>query len=326
MIHTNHLSMCYKVRKKESGFIKTAASLFKNDYQHIKALEHIDISITEGEVVGFIGPNGAGKTTLLKILSGLMHPTEGEVRIAGYIPYERKKEFKRMISLVLGQKSQLMWDIPAIETFQLNKAIYRVGEREFKLALDELIDTFDVGHRLQTPVRQLSLGERMKMELIASLIHKPKLLFLDEPTIGLDFQSQIAIRNFLKNYIKKQQTTIIITSHNMEDITSICERLLVINKGKLIFNGPISAIHSYGNDRKYITLKTSEATIDKVRKHLLGVTIENDQYKLTVEAAKLNLVIGELLQCGGIQDLTVGNQPIEELILFLLSDKRGVHA
>ncbi|NKI20682.1 ATP-binding cassette domain-containing protein [Paenibacillus dendritiformis] len=320
MIKVTDLSMTYKVAKKKHGFLGSFKSLIQPDYEYVKALQGINLKVNNGEVIGFIGPNGAGKTTLLKILSGLIHPTSGEVTVDGYKPFKRSKDFKKNISLVLGQKSQLMWDIPAMETFHLNRAIYRVEMNNFNELIEELVTILDVSHRLDTPVRQLSLGERMKMELIASLIHKPNILFLDEPTIGLDIKSQIAIREFIKKYVKTNRTTTIITSHYMEDIKSLCERIVIINEGKILYDGPITDIYRQREEFKYISVKTNEGTIKRVSDKLFDVSNKNDMYKLTVHPDNLHDVIRELIQSGNIQDLTIEKQPIEELILTLLTE------
>ncbi|MBP7859921.1 ABC transporter ATP-binding protein, partial [Patescibacteria group bacterium] len=223
-IKVQNLSKTFKVHKKEEGLIGSVKGLFKREYKTIEAVKNVSFNIEQGELVGFIGPNGAGKTTTLKMLSGLLYPSEGKVKVLGYTPYERKHPFLKQISLVMGQKNQLFWDLPAIETFNLNKEIYEVDTKTYKKTLDELVEMLDIKEILNQQVRKLSLGQRMKCELVASLIHTPKILFLDEPTIGLDVVAQKKLRQFIKEYNEKYNATVILTSHYMGDVKELCKR------------------------------------------------------------------------------------------------------
>ncbi len=241
-IDVKNLKKYYKVFHKEPGLVGSLKALVKRKYENVKAVNDISFSIEEGELVGFIGPNGAGKTTTLKCLSGLLYPTAGEVKILDFDPKERKNKFKKQISLVMGQKNQLWWDLPAQETFRLNKEIYEVPEKEYRKRLDELVELLDIEKILDVQVRKLSLGQRMKCELIASLLHQPKVLFLDEPTIGLDVVMQKKIRDFVREYNTRHNATIILTSHYMEDVKNLCERVMMINKGKIAFDGRVDKL------------------------------------------------------------------------------------
>ncbi|MDI9216417.1 ABC transporter ATP-binding protein [Clostridium tertium] len=310
--------MDYKVYKKEPGVISSLKGLVNRKMEIVSALNNITLEIDKGEVVGFIGPNGAGKTTFLKILSGLLYPTSGIVKVNDFVPFERKKAFRKSISLVMGQKSQLIWDIAPIETFRVNRAIYEIDEVLFKKSLNELSDLLDVTHCLNVPVRQLSLGERMKMEVIASLLHFPKILFLDEPTIGLDLKSQIAMRDFIKSYAHKNNINIIITSHYMEDIKSLCKQLVIINKGSIIYNGMLEKLYKSKSEYKYISLKTNEEIIKKL--NIEAINAVDDEYKIKVKEEELNWVINKLINNGNIRDLTIENKPIEEIILDILNE------
>src|SRR3989344_308633 len=242
VISVFHLSKYYQIHQKEPGITGSIKSLFSRKYETVKAVNDISFKINEGELVGFIGPNGAGKTTTLKCLSGLLYPTKGEIRVLGFNPYNRKPEFLKSISLVMGQKNQLWWDLPSIDTFLLNKEIYAVPDGEYNKVLDELSRLLDVKKILKTPVKKLSLGQRMKMELIASLIHSPKVLFLDEPTIGLDVVMQKNLREFIKEYNMRFKATIVLTSHYMGDVEELCRRVIIINFGKIVFDGQLSSL------------------------------------------------------------------------------------
>lgn len=242
VIDVKKLSKIYKRSRKEGGLKGLVKNIFFREYEEIEALKEISFKIEEGEFVGYIGPNGAGKTTTLKILAGILYPSAGEVKVNNYVPWERKKEFLKSITFVMGQKNQLWWDLPALDSFILLKKIYEIPNREFKRNLDFFSSLLNVSHLLNVPVRKLSLGERMKMELIAALIHNPKIIFLDEPTIGLDIISQEKIRTFLKEYNKEFRATIILTSHYIKDIEDLCERVILIHKGKKIFDEKTSTL------------------------------------------------------------------------------------
>ena len=244
MIEVQNLTRIFRTYKKKPGFWGGVKGLFNRTYDETAAAKDVSFSIAEGEFVGFLGPNGAGKTTVLKMLSGLIFPTSGKARVAGFDPTKRENAYRRIFALVLGQKNQLWWDLPAMESFTLLKAIYGLDADDYKKTLDELVQLLGIGDKLNVMVRELSLGERMKMELIAALIHRPKVLYLDEPTIGLDVISQRAVRLFLRDYNRKYRVTIILTSHYMDDIKELCERVIVIHKGQKIYDGALDRLES----------------------------------------------------------------------------------
>jgi len=242
MIEVQNLTRVFRTYKKQPGFWGGVRGLVKREFEELAAAQDISFSIREGEFVGFLGPNGAGKTTTLKMLSGLIYPTSGTSRVGGYDPAKRETAYRRIFALVLGQKNQLWWDLPAIESFNLLRAIYALPQAQYQQTLDELLDLLDVRAKLNVMVRELSLGERMKMELIAALLHRPRVLFLDEPTIGLDVISQKAVRSFLREYNRRNKVTILLTSHYMADISELCERVIVIHHGRKIYDGALTAL------------------------------------------------------------------------------------
>src|SRR3989344_6277517 len=258
VIQVQNLKKYYKVHQKEPGLSGSLKSLFSRKYYDAKAVDGVSFEIGEGELVGFIGPNGAGKTTTLKVLSGLLYPTGGEVAVLGYTPWDRKPEFQKQFSLVMGQKNQLWWDLPPMETFILNKEIYEVPDLQYRKTLDTLVELLDVKDILKIQVRKLSLGQRMKCELIAALLHNPKVLFLDEPTIGLDVVMQKAMRDFIKEYNRKFKSTIILTSHYMDDVKELCERVIIIDHGHILYDGALSKVIDTYARSKIITAVFSE--------------------------------------------------------------------
>lgn len=242
MIEVKELTKVYKVAKKKGGIAASIKSLIHREYDNLIAVDHVSFKIREGEVVAFIGPNGAGKTSTLKILSGIMYPTSGTVQVSGYIPWQRKADYQRKISMVMGQRAQLWWDLPAVDSFKLQKDIYRIPNDEYSRRLHNLVDILNVSHVLHTPVRLLSLGERMKMELIGALLHNPSVLYLDEPTIGLDMFSQESIHQFLSEIKSKGNTTVMLTSHSLQDIEALCERAIVMNHGAIVYDGSLNQL------------------------------------------------------------------------------------
>jgi len=263
VISVSNLSKHYSVYKKEPGFTGSLKSLVNRKYEAVKAVEQVSFEIEEGEFVGFIGPNGAGKTTTLKMLSGLLYPTSGKVKVLGYTPFDRKTNFLKEISLVLGQKNQLWWDLPAMESLLLNKEIYEIEDSKFNSTLEDLTSLLDAKEIINVPVRKLSLGQRMKMELIAALIHSPKVLFLDEPTIGLDVVMQKKIREFLKEYNKEYKSTIILTSHYMEDVEELCKRVIIINYGQLLYDGSLENLIKKHSPFKQISVVLNKEVDEK---------------------------------------------------------------
>lgn len=315
IISVTNFSKHFKVHKKEPGVWGSVKSIVKRQYEEKKAVDSISFSIEEGELIGFIGPNGAGKTTTLKTLSGLLYPTSGTVTVLGYDPFKRKNSFLRQIALVMGQKNQLWWDLPAEESFMLNKEIYGVSDKEYKKTLDELIELLDVKTVLNTAVRSLSLGQRMKCELIAALIHKPKVLFLDEPTIGLDVVVQKKLRSFIKEYNKEKKSTIILTSHYMEDVQQLCKRIIIINHGKLIYDGGTDDIIKQHARNKLITVIFSDP-VSKNKLESLGKVKEYTDMKVTlsVPIEKTNHVAAHLLEVFPVHDITIIDPSLEDII------------
>ncbi len=317
----------FEVVEKEQGIIGSLSSLFSPKKKTVRALKGITFKINKGELVGFIGPNGAGKTTTLKILSGLVYPTSGFTQVINFNPWDRKPEFLKKISLVMGQKNQLWWDLPAIETFELNKVIYEIKPKEYRESLKELVSLLDVEKFLKIPVRRLSLGQRMRLELIAALIHKPEILFLDEPTIGLDLVAQQKMRDFIVEYNKRNNATILLTSHNMDDLVDLAKRVIVIDKGSLLFDGELSEIIENFAKEKIITIVLTEGTDMKKLEEVGEVKrIDFPKIILSVPRTAAAVAAAELLQNFPIGDLTIEEEPIEEIIRRVFrtgGNKRG---
>ncbi len=325
VISVSNLSKHYSVYKKEPGLIGSVKSLVRRKYETVKAVEDISFEINEGEFVGFIGPNGAGKTTTLKCLSGLLYPTSGKVKVLGFTPFDRKTMFLKQISLVLGQKNQLWWDLPAIETFLLNKEIYEIEDKEFNQTLDDLVALLDSRDVVNIPVRKLSLGQRMKMELIAALIHRPKVLFLDEPTIGLDVVMQKKIREFLKEYNSKYKSTIILTSHYMDDVEELCKRVIIINYGKLLYDGNFEDLIKKHSPLKQISVILENQIEEKRIKEFGNLyRYEYPEWVLRVKRSEVNKVAAEILENFPVEDINIEDQEIDSVIrnLFTRSNKK----
>lgn len=322
IITVSRLSKFYSVNKKEPGVIGSLKSFVKREQEEIKAVSDISFRIEEGELVGFIGPNGAGKTTTLKCLSGLLYPTSGNVRVLGYIPYQRKTSFLKQISLVMGQKNQLWWDLPARETLLLNKEIYEIDDRRYKEVVSELISLLSVENLLSTPVKRLSLGERMKFELISSLLHTPKILYLDEPTIGLDVVMQKNLRDFIGEYNRKFRATIILTSHYMRDVEALCKRVIVINHGKIIFDGLLSGLIKKFAPHKRMTIVFG-SKVDSRRLEKIGEVIyfEFPKLVLNVPNKDISNVTSRLFKDFNIVDINIENPEIEDVIKLVYLSK-----
>jgi ABC-2 type transport system ATP-binding protein len=314
-ISVERLAKYYRVYQKTPGFLGTLQALLIRKYYDVKAVDDISFSIDEGELVGFIGPNGAGKTTTLKVLSGLLYPTKGKVSVLGFVPWERKVDFQKQFALVMGQKNQLWWDLPAIESFVLNKEIYEVPDQKYKKIMAELTELLDIKDLLKVQVKKLSLGERMKAELVAALLHEPKILFLDEPTIGLDVVAQKKMRDFIKNYREKYKATIILTSHYMGDVKELCQRVVVIDLGKIIFDGRLDELIARYADHKVITC-LFERPVAKEKLEGFGKIDSFDSLKVSiqVERPQVSRVSSELLSNFPVADLTIEEPPIEEII------------
>ena len=315
MIAARHLSKHYRVHEREGGLAGSLRSFFRRRYRSVVAVEDVTFSLTPGEIVGFLGPNGAGKTTTLKMLAGLLHPTSGEVTVSGFTPKERRTEFLSAITMVLGQKQQLNWDLPPEDTFLLNKEIYGVSDRDYRHRIDRLIDMLTLGDLVKRQARKLSLGERMKCELAAALIHGPKVLFLDEPTIGLDVNMQQALRSFIADYNREEGATILLTSHYMADVTALCKRVLVINEGRLIFDGDLKSIVETMAVEKLVRLNLSE-TVARERLAAYGRVAKLDalEAELAVPRAEIAQVAARMLQDLPIADIAIEDVPIETII------------
>lgn len=301
-------------------------SLFNRKYYDAKAVDDISFEISEGELVGFIGPNGAGKTTTLKCLSGLLYPTSGTVEVLGYTPFQRKNQFLKQIALVMGQKNQLWWDLPAMESFLLNKEIYEISDAEFGKTIDELSELLDVKDVLQVQVRKLSLGQRMKCELIAALIHSPKVLFLDEPTIGLDVVMQQKLREFIKEYNKQYKSTILLTSHYMEDVKELCERVIIIDHGKFLYDGKLEDIVKKYATEKFLSV-VFDSKVEKSKLEKLGKIVEYDFPKvvLSIPREKAKHVAAKLLEDFPVDDLNVEEPKIEDIIRDVFTKASSRH-
>lgn len=324
IIKVEGLSKSFEYYEKEQGFKHSLKNLLKRKTLIKEAVSDISFEIEQGDMVGFLGPNGSGKTTTLKMLSGILYPTSGEAKVNGYVPWERKKEFKMQFSIVMGQKSQLWWDLPANESLYLNKCIYELEEKPYNDVLEELTELLDVKDLLNIQVRRLSLGERMKMELIASLIHRPKVIFLDEPTIGLDLISQKRIREFLKYYNQQMKATVILTSHYMADIEDLCKRIIIINQGKLIYDGDLRRVNELFNAKKIIKLQfTDEVPMSALTDY--GAIMEHDGMNAVMEVDKQDLkrISKMMLDRFPILDFTIEDIPIEKGIESLYQ-KDGV--
>jgi len=322
VISVSNLKKYYKVHQKEPGLSGSVRSLFHRKYYDVKAVDNVSFEIEAGELVGFIGPNGAGKTTTLKVLSGLLYPTSGDVSVLGYTPWDRKPAFQKQFSLVMGQKNQLWWDLPAIESFILNKEIYEVPNDQYKKTLDDLVDLLEVKDQLKIQVRKLSLGQRMKMELIAALIHSPRILFLDEPTIGLDVVMQKKMRDFIKEYNQRFNSTIILTSHYMDDVKELCKRVIIIDKGHVLFDGALDEIIKKFANHKLLTVvfskKVEEADLKKIG------TIKEFEYPravISVKRSNTSSAAAELLQNFPVADLNIEEAQIEDIIREVFTGK-----
>jgi ABC-2 type transport system ATP-binding protein len=292
-----------------------------------EAVIDLSFDIEEGEIVGFLGPNGAGKTTTLKMLSGILHPSDGQASVLGYTPWERKKEFKRQFSIVMGQKNQLWWDLPASDSFELNKLIYDLDDTEYKRTLDELVELLGVSEQLHVQVRRLSLGERMKMELIASLLHRPKVILLDEPTIGLDIISQSKIRQFFKTYNKTYNTTILLTSHYMRDIEDLCSRTMIINHGQLVYDGDLKSVNDVIGSWKLLKIQLS-APVSELSLNGYGKIRSRSELEVVFELSKQDVLrkSKEILDHLPVIDFTIEDIPLEEGIAILYEKGGLPHA
>jgi ABC-2 type transport system ATP-binding protein len=320
VITISQLAKHYLVPEREGGLKAAITSLFNRKYKTVKAVDGISFNIEPGEVVGFLGPNGAGKTTTLKMLSGLLHPTSGEVSVLGYEPRHRPHDYLRQVTLVMGNRNQLAWDLPALDSFDLQRAVYGIPVDQFKKTCDEFIELLELKDLVNKPVRNLSLGERMKMEFVAALLHRPKVLFLDEPTIGLDVTMQRRIRTFVAEYNKRYNATVLLTSHYMADVEALCKRVIVIHHGHILFDGDLSTLVKQFSSYKTLSLTLQNPDAD-LSKYGEIVSTEDGRITLRVPKSQTSQITAKLLSDFQVDDLTVEDAPIDDVIDQVFSQK-----
>ena len=320
-VRVAELNKTFLVPEREAGLRASVKSLVRRKHREVRAVDDIAFEVGQGEVVGFLGPNGAGKTTTLKMLSGLLYPTSGEARVLGHVPSNRERDFLRRITLVMGNRNQLQWDLPALDSFELNRAIYRIQRADFTPLRDELIELLDVGDLVRKPVRNLSLGERMKVEVVGSLLHRPQVLFLDEPTIGLDVTMQKRIRSFVAEYNRRYEATVLLTSHYMADVEALCKRVIVIHHGKILFDGPLARLGDSLAAWKTIDVELQDGAADL---SAYGEVVESDvgRVKLRVPREETARVTARLLAEQDVADLTVEDPPIEDVIELVFAQEQ----
>ena len=315
IISVQQLAKSFRVSATEPGFVQALRHFFNRKYRHVEAVKPLSFEIPAGEIVGFLGPNGAGKTTTLKMLSGLLHPTSGSVHVAGHVPFKRQRAFLKQITLVMGNKQQMIWDLPANESFRINGAIYDIPDAELAIRVKELAAMLGLDKQLTQPVRKLSLGERMKCELMSSLLHRPSVLFLDEPTLGLDVNAQAAVRNFLREYNRKYGATILLTSHYMADITALCKRVLLIHQGNLFYDGQLAGIIDRFSPFREVKLDfTDVLEREKLSPYGEVVSAEGRSASLLVRREALTGTIERIMAELPIADMTITDPPIENII------------
>jgi ABC-2 type transport system ATP-binding protein len=325
VIDVRGLAKHYRVHRRPPGLGAALRSVFRRRHETVRAVDGIDFSVREGERVGFLGPNGAGKTTTLKMLSGLLHPTAGEVTVAGHVPRRREAEFLKTITLVMGQKQQLIWDLPPAETFAMNRAIYEIPRAAYEETLRELVTLLELGDLLEKPTRQLSLGERMKCELAAALLHRPRVLFLDEPTIGLDVSMQATVRGFVRAYNERFGATVLLTSHYMEDVVQLCPRVIVIDRGRLIHDGDLRALSLKLRPDKRIVVRFASgngATREDLSRFGQVVSTDPGQATFQVPSEEVSGAVARMLGALPVADLTVEDPPLEEVLSELFRSSR----
>ncbi len=325
MIEVRGLEKHYVVAEKEPGLAGSLRSFFNRKTKTVKAVDGVSFTLDQREMVGFLGPNGAGKTTTLKMLSGLLHPSKGTASVAGFVPFERRSGFLKTITLVMGQKQQLIWDLPALDSFLVNQAIYELTDAEYKATMSEFTELLELQDVLKKQVRKLSLGERMKCELAAALLHKPKILFLDEPTIGLDVNMQVRIREFVRSYNERHNATVILTSHYMADVTALCKRIIVIDKGRIIFDGDLSGLIESASPAKLIKLQLERLVSRSDLERFGTVTVlEGLNAELSVPRAEVSERSARLLSELAVADITIEDPPIEEIIGELFNQSKAL--
>ena len=325
IIRAEGLTKTYRVAQKKDGLLGSLQGLFKREYKDVKAVGGVSFAIEPGEMVAFLGPNGAGKTTTLKMLSGLVYPTAGNAEVLGFTPSKREDAFRRQFALVMGQKNQLWWDLPASDSFQLHREIYSLPKADFDRTLAELTGLLGVEKLTRQAVRELSLGERMKMELIAALLHQPRLLLLDEPTIGLDVVAQVAIQKCLKDYHANRGVTMLLTSHYMRDVEALCDRVLVITNGTLVYDGALSGITDMFGRAKLVRLQFAQGIPDDVERFGEVVRREGPTVDLKVERSNVAEVLAAILDQHAVDDVSVTDPPLEQTIARVFEEGRATH-
>jgi ABC-2 type transport system ATP-binding protein len=314
------LAKSYRVYQKKEGLRASLAGLWRREYRTVQAVRGIDLRVEQGEFVAFLGPNGAGKTTTLKLLSGVITPTAGTARVLGHVPWKRENAYRRRFALIMGQKNQLWWDLPAQESFRLHQQIYRLEPAKFEQTRDSLVDLLAVGKLLGQPVRELSLGERMKMELIAALLHSPEVLFLDEPTIGLDVVAQHSIQTFLREYQQTRRVTILLTSHYMKDIAALCKRVVIIAQGRIMYDGSLAGIVDQFSGYKLVTLQLAgDQAADDLARYGEIVELSLPKVKIRIGRREVPEVLAAILARHTVEDVSVEDPPLEEVIASMFS-------
>ena len=323
LIEIEQLAKSYRVYQKAEGLAASLRGLFHRQYREVQAVRGIDLEVQEGEFVAFLGPNGAGKTTTLKLLSGVINPTSGTARVMGHVPWKRENAYRRRFALVMGQKNQLWWDLPAHESFRLHQQIYRIEPEAYQRRLDELVELLDVRELLRQPVRELSLGERMKMELAAALLHSPQVLFLDEPTIGLDVVAQHKIQQFLKYYQQERRITILLTSHYMKDVAALCQRVVIITHGNIMYDGSLSGIVDRFSGHKIVSLQFAEGQpLDGLERFGEILEVRPPKVKLRIPRPQVAKSLAAMLAECTLEDISVEEPPLEEVIAEVFSQAR----
>ncbi|HYE81058.1 MAG TPA: ATP-binding cassette domain-containing protein [Clostridia bacterium] len=321
MIELKNINKTFKIAKRNAGLSEALKALFKKEYTCVHALRDVSFSIGNGEMVGYIGPNGAGKSSTVKIMSGILHPDSGECIIDGLIPWEDRREHVRHIGVVFGQRSQLWWDVPVIDSFELIRDIYRINSTSYRNNFEELVSTLELADIVRTPARQLSLGQRMRCEIAASLLHSPSILFLDEPTIGLDAVSKIAVREFIKRINHEHKTTVILTTHDMQDIEALTERILLIGKGQILLDGSLSELKKRNSSYRTITLEFNTGNFAEIP----GITLNNiidghAVFHIDTGMISVSSAISELSRSADITDISVTGATAEEMVVSLYEE------
>ncbi len=325
IIEASGLSKTYRVYQKKEGLLGALRGLFRREYKEVRAVADVSFTIEPGEIVGFLGPNGAGKTTTLKMLSGLVYPSAGTARVLGHVPWQREDAFRRRFALVMGQKNQLWWDLPAADSFQLHREIYSLPREAFERTLGELTELFAVKDLTRQPVRELSLGERMKMELIAALLHQPQLLLLDEPTIGLDVVAQVTIQKCLREYNSSRGVTMLLTSHYMRDVEALCKRVLVITNGKLLYDGPLTGVTEQFGRVKLLKLQFADDVPPELGRYGEVTGRQGPIAELRVERGRVAEALAAILDRYTVVDMSVQDPPLEQVIGRVFEEGRKQH-